>query len=709
MPQPTNKKPATVAAIPGFPDALYRASLLLTSPIGLDKLLLRFAELARELVHAEYAAIAVMNTEGRILEFITAGITQAQRKAIGHLPEGLGLLGLLFHQRESIRVKDIASHPMSYGFPANHPPMRSLLGVPVIGRDNLVINLYLTNKRNADEFTEEDERLTTVLAQYAAIGIENARLREDASRSAREWRALHSVASSVISQPNSTAVMNSVVREARRFFGVDVAFIALRTSDGSELQVSASSGLRTRNMSWLRFNGDSNSPSEVGKNSYVTNEVHLAPQTMVAQEGLAAIISAELCAAEQSLGVFYVATRTPRQFSQEERSLLDAMAALAAISVLNARAREIVAEQAITAESERQRIVAIIETFPGAIMIRGPKDIELVNKAGSMMLLGKDNVSTDELNLRSWTLLHPDLSDYRPEEYPSARSLKGETLSAVEAVLRRPEGTDWPILISSAPLKNAAGRVTSAVISFQEISHLKEIERLKEEFLSMITHDLKNPLTTIKGLATGMLLEDSGIDEATRQTFIGSISEEADRLTELVNNLLDMSRLEAGALPLDREECYFEEIAQETLQRMQGQTRESGHKLLLDLPAELPRLYVDYQLIGRVLQNLVSNAIKYSPPGSTVRLRARYSRESNTIRAEVEDYGIGIPQEDQAKLFDRFFRVRSEIGRSKPGAGLGLAICKGIIDAHRGKIWVESEEGKGTTFMFSLPVDDKAS
>jgi signal transduction histidine kinase len=111
---------------------------------------------------------------------------------------------------------------------------------------------------------------------------------------------------------------------------------------------------------------------------------------------------------------------------------------------------------------------------------------------------------------------------------------------------------------------------------------------------------------------------------------------------------------------------------------------------------------VDYQLIGRVIQNLLSNAIKYSPAGSTVTLRAR--REGDSIVTEVEDEGIGISEEDREKLFDRFFRVRSESGRSRPGAGLGLAICKEIVAAHRGEIWVNSTQGAGSTFAFSLPI-----
>jgi K+-sensing histidine kinase KdpD len=126
--------------------------------------------------------------------------------------------------------------------------------------------------------------------------------------------------------------------------------------------------------------------------------------------------------------------------------------------------------------------------------------------------------------------------------------------------------------MNSAPLRDASGNINGAVIAFQDISHLKELDRLKDEFLSMVTHDLKNPLTTIKGLASSIMVQGDSLEEATRESFMRSISDEADRLTELVNNLLDMSRLEAGALPLDPEQCYLADIAGDIVRRMATQT-----------------------------------------------------------------------------------------------------------------------------------------
>jgi signal transduction histidine kinase len=201
-----------------------------------------------------------------------------------------------------------------------------------------------------------------------------------------------------------------------------------------------------------------------------------------------------------------------------------------------------------------------------------------------------------------------------------------------------------------------------------------------------------------------MLLHGSEIDEPTRRSYVKSISQEADRLTELVNNLLDMSRLEAGALPLDPEECHLADIVGDAVTRIARQATERSQRIDVDVPLDLQEMYVDYELIGRVLQNLVSNAIKYSPDGSTVTIRAHHENPMGEVIVEVQDEGIGVSDEDQTRLFDRFFRVRSQTARSRPGAGLGLAICKAIVEAHGGRIWVKSKQGQGSTFSFSLPV-----
>ncbi|MDP6664850.1 MAG: ATP-binding protein [SAR202 cluster bacterium] len=261
------------------------------------------------------------------------------------------------------------------------------------------------------------------------------------------------------------------------------------------------------------------------------------------------------------------------------------------------------------------------------------------------------------------------------------------------------------------PLKDADGNTYAVCGISTDITQRVEVEQLKSDFLSMASHDLRGPLATIKGLASSLLLEAEPCEHEFLEEYLVTIDEETDRMAELVGNLLDMSRIEARSMPLDPEMCHLADISAETVRNIERSRAGGRHNLRVDIPLDLPEIYVDYEKIGRVLANLLSNSIKYSPPGSHVEIRSRLERNGqDMIRTWVRDEGIGIPEEDAPKIFDKFYRVSSHLGRGRPGSGLGLAICKAVIEAHRGRLWVESTPGRGSTFHFTLPVSkDRAT
>ncbi|MCI0440248.1 MAG: cell wall metabolism sensor histidine kinase WalK, partial [Chloroflexi bacterium] len=194
--------------------------------------------------------------------------------------------------------------------------------------------------------------------------------------------------------------------------------------------------------------------------------------------------------------------------------------------------------------------------------------------------------------------------------------------------------------------------------------------------------------------------------ESAMQT-VRTIDEETDRMVELVNNLVDMSRIEARAMPMDPEMCHLADIASECVRRIERSRLGGDHRILTDIPLELPELFADYDQLSRVICNLLSNAIKYSPDGTTIHVRSYMSQSAAPhIVTEVKDEGFGIPSEEIGNLFTKFYRVTTQRGRGRPGSGLGLAICKAIVEAHGGIIWVESEVGKGSTFFFRLPAPE---
>ena len=225
----------------------------------------------------------------------------------------------------------------------------------------------------------------------------------------------------------------------------------------------------------------------------------------------------------------------------------------------------------------------------------------------------------------------------------------------------------------------------------------EEADRLKTAFLATVSHELRTPLASIKGFASTLLADDVTWEPQFQRDFMETIDREADRLTELIGQLLDMSRLESGTLRIDRQLCHLTDVLTHADEQLAMLT--ANHVLVMAVAPGLPRLNVDPSRISNVLTNLVSNAAKFAPAGTKITVTAQ--AKDRQVVVSVADEGTGIAPEHQAHLFERFYRVDDELTCSRPGTGLGLAICKGLVEAHGGSIWVESEPGRGATFYFN--------
>ncbi len=227
----------------------------------------------------------------------------------------------------------------------------------------------------------------------------------------------------------------------------------------------------------------------------------------------------------------------------------------------------------------------------------------------------------------------------------------------------------------------------------------RELARMQDEFVSTISHELRTPLGFIKGYATTLLREDTDWDDATIAEFLKIIDEEADRLRELIDNLLDSSRLETGILAMTIEPTRLSTLVRDTVSRAQSLYPKMELELVLEDP--LPTIPMDATRVAQVLDNLLSNAHKYAPDAPVT---IRSSLDGGEVRVDVQDQGSGIPSEHIPHLFERFYRVPNS-NSSARGTGLGLYICRKIIEAHGGEIGVDSEPGQGTTFYFTLPLE----
>jgi PAS domain S-box-containing protein len=263
------------------------------------------------------------------------------------------------------------------------------------------------------------------------------------------------------------------------------------------------------------------------------------------------------------------------------------------------------------------------------------------------------------------------------------------------------DGTPLPVSYVTTPLVGG-GQIAGCVAVFQDITARKELDRLKNEFVSTVSHELRTPLASLRGFTELMLKRD--FDEEKRREFIGIIHNESIRLTNLINDFLDIQRMQSGRQVYLFEPMSVPQLLQETV-TVFGQGKEA-HELVIDAPADLPLAHADADRLRQVLANLVSNALKFSPAGGAIRIRARVG--GGAIEVSVSDPGIGIPAEAMANLFKKFFRANSPAARTIGGTGLGLAIVKEIVEAHKGRIWAESEPGKGSTFAFTLPIAETA-
>jgi len=252
-------------------------------------------------------------------------------------------------------------------------------------------------------------------------------------------------------------------------------------------------------------------------------------------------------------------------------------------------------------------------------------------------------------------------------------------------------GREITIAVRNAQLYEAASSAKA----------LQELDNMRTEFLANVSHELRTPLAVIKGSANSLLQSDVIFDESTRQYFLQSIDKDADTLTRLVDDLLMMSRLEAEALEVKRKPYKLSEVIETIQDRLDNLTVK--HQLMINITEDLPPVKIDDIRIGQVLTNLVENAVKFSDDNTTIRIEAETNGKD--IIVSVTDQGSGIPTEIHEKIFERFFQGNgSKAGRRK-GTGLGLAICRGIIEAHGGKIWVESQPDQGARFNFSLPLN----
>ena len=402
----------------------------------------------------------------------------------------------------------------------------------------------------------------------------------------------------------------------------------------------------------------------------------------------------------ERLGNIYLTEKEGGQeFTPEDEETLVMFASQAALTVSNARRfRD---EQQVRADLE-----ALVNTSPVGILIFDAKTGDLVslNQETRRIVRGLHvpGHTLPEL-LSVMTFRRLDGREISPDELPTARAIRtGETVRAEELVIHLPDGQAVTTVINATPVRSAEGEVVSVIATMQDMTPLEDLERLRAEFLGMVSHELRMPLTTIKGSAASALSSTSPFNPAEAYQFFRIIDEQADHMRSLINDLLDVTRIEAGTLSITPETSGVASLVDQARAAFLGGGAKNN--IEIDLPADLPPVAADRQRVVQVLVNLLSSASKYSPASSTIMVTA--SQQDSHVAVSVADEGRGVSAEELPRLFRKFSRINGADGKTEVGGeGLGLSVCKGIVEAHGGRIWAVSDgPGLGTRFTFTIPV-----
>ena len=546
--------------------------------------------------------------------------------------------------------------------------------------------------------------------------------------------ALTNVSNIVAAQTRQHDLLDRVLHFSAQVLGAQGASALILDEAGEELTFSAALGTHAQSLLGLRVKmgeGLAGRVAQSGEVAIVNDALDDARFSgrIDARTGFSTqnLICVPLKVQDRILGVIEVVNRADGSaFSSADAEVLKAVANQAAIALDNARLYDRLEQRVEQSQGElaianrqlqadKTLLQTVLHSMTDGIVVTDRRGlIQLINPAAQMIFpeLERD-ILGQELRLVLEDFPLGELHAGNLEAIPSAPFGDGWTVNSKSVTLFRGE----PEAVRSiearvAPLQTPDGEFSGLVAVFADITQRRQIEQAKSDFVSFVAHEMRSPLTSISGFST-MLQRSEGapsdsknaLPASSRARFLGLIRNEAERLTRLINNLLDVARLEAGrTIEINRNEFDFAPLARLALESQRAYS--SRHTLVADLPPILPTLSADADKVTQILINLTSNALKYSP-GGAVTVRARAVGE--WLEVSVSDQGPGIAPEQRDILFSRFGRTPSAAtgagAGSKPtGTGLGLFLTKYLVEAHGGKIWVESEPGHGAIFTFTLPL-----
>jgi PAS domain S-box-containing protein len=537
------------------------------------------------------------------------------------------------------------------------------------------------------------------------VAIDNARLYEAVSAQAEALSEKNKhlsflqrqVAVALTSSLSLNDVLNQTMSHGISVSGAKATCVAFYDEPSGRFKEWLTQGLSDHFVGNMAFRPGGLADETFASRTYVLSNDR--PETkhklsrLAHEEGIQAFICLPLIGHERELGVIYFYRDDRDTFTPDEIELLTTFAHLAAGAIDNSRLYE-------EAETQRIRLTHIFDSANDAIISADSDGRIIAWNKGAQAIFGW---SAEEAWCEPLTLLIPER--YREAHQRGLERVRsgGEPRvigTAVELHGLRKDGGEFPLELSLTGWKTREGTFYTAII--RDITERKRMEQMKSDFVSFATHQLRTPLAGIKWLLE-LAAQGPEVPEETR-SYIQDTRDSAERLIELVNNLLDISRIENGKLAVALQETDLHEMTRSVLDEVKTLVEEKGHQLSFAGDGEVPPVWADPQLLRQVVLNLVSNAIKYTPPGG--KMEVWIEREDSSVLWAIRDNGIGISKEAQGRLFEKFFRADNALAIETEGTGLGLYLARLIVERLGGRIWCESEEGEGATFLLKLPLSE---
>jgi signal transduction histidine kinase len=656
-----------------------------------------------------WLAVAILVPDDTATHLVIQAGAGALSESVGQcISVDQGITGRAFRTAQMQNVPNVDTDADYVDFERATTVLRSELAVP-LQRGDRVLGVIDFAGDHLAAFNEDDILLARSLAEAISLALDNARLYAEIRQYAADLSTLYTIARATSQSLVLEDVLSETLNSALTSLGFDAGVIGLADLDGERLRLAAEQGLppdmseRIRQQglggtvgAYVHERGEAVAVSDFEQETPVVNRLKReAPQAVneLSTLGIRACSSVSLLHGERSLGVLSLFAFQPRDVSADDETLQTTIGRQIATAVTNAQLFQAIAD-------ERSRLQALIESSRDGIILIGTDQHMLVVNAPAIELLRLAGQPSEWVNRPI-----QDALGVVERQAPRAVKVIRTEINRVQMGDEAPGENECEVPPHAIHLLNlpvmAGATPLGRLLVLRDVTEDRLLERMREDLVHAMVHDLRNPLTVIYG-ALAFLTDTLGDALSPTDRQLWDIAQEnTQRMLRLVQSILEISRLEARQLPLDRASVSLSDLVPSVLDSQLPLATERDIHLEHDVARELPLAWVDAGLVERVLQNLVGNALKFTPPGGVIKVTAEIeTTEQDRLLVTVSDTGSGIPPQIQERLFQKFV-TGEQMGR---GSGLGLAFCKMVIEAHGERIWVADSSENGTTFAFTLPL-----